>query len=61
MLSGCVRVRRVEEERLQDGAGGGPRPGLTRGRKEERGEDRGEQETTHEDHLSNRVFNIAVA
>jgi hypothetical protein len=56
VLSGGVRVRGVEEERLQDGAGGGPRPGLSRGRKEEHGEDRREQETTHEDRLSNRGF-----
>jgi hypothetical protein len=52
MLAGRIRVRRVEEERLQDGAGGGPRPGLARWREEERGKDRREELTTHRDRLS---------
>jgi hypothetical protein len=49
-------MRRIEEERLQDGAGGGPRPGLARRREEQRGEDRREELTTHRDRLSDRGF-----
>jgi hypothetical protein len=60
MLPGRVRVRGVEEERLQDCPGGGPRPGLACGREEERDEDRREELTTHRDRLSNREFDIAV-
>ena len=56
VLAGRVWVGRVEDERLQDGAGGGPRPGLARRREEERGEDRRKELTTHGDRLSDRGF-----
>jgi hypothetical protein len=45
----------VEEERLDDGPCGGPRPRVGDGRKKERGENRRREESTHEDHLSYRA------
>jgi hypothetical protein len=54
VLSRGIRMRRIEEEGLQDGAGGGPRPGLACGREQERDDYRREELTTHRDRLSNR-------
>jgi hypothetical protein len=51
MLARGVRVRRVEAERLEDRAAGGPRPGTRHRRDEQRGRDRDEQHTTHRHHL----------
>ena len=50
MLATGVRVRRVEEERLEDRPVGGPRPRRCGGREDERGEDRRECERTHRHH-----------
>jgi hypothetical protein len=47
MLPRRIRVRRVEQERLEDCPVRGPGPGLRCGHDDERGEDRDEHETTH--------------
>jgi hypothetical protein len=51
MLARGVRVRRVERELLDDGAGDGPGPGLRGRRGEERGNGRDEKQATHRHHL----------
>jgi hypothetical protein len=48
MLARGVRMRGIEQERLEDRACRGPCPGLACGRKQERGEDRRKELTTHE-------------
>ena len=50
VLPACVRVRRIEEEGLEDRPVGGPRPRPRSGRKDERGEDRRECKRTHRHH-----------
>ena len=51
VLSGGVRMRRVEAERLEDRAVDRPRPGTRHRRDEQRGQGRNEQHTTHRHHL----------
>jgi hypothetical protein len=52
VLARGIWMRRIEKERLQDGARGRPRPGPADRHEHERGKDRREQLTTHWDRLS---------
>ena len=51
VLPGGVRLRRVEDEGLEDAAARRPRPGASDRRCEERGHGRDEEKTTHRHHL----------